>query len=412
MNLCKQRQSKNKGLILTSLTILALPLVLPLQKAAAFSFSPVINFNGTNGAEPRAGVLKGSDNNLYGTTSQGGSSANNGTAFKLSGPTLTTLTTLINFNGTGAPRGTNPVARLFQTADGTLYGVTATGGTSNLGTIFKLASPSFTTLTTLVDFTGILGSKLGSNPAGRLISGSDGNLWGTTSTGGVNNLGTIFKVTPAGVLTTVATFNGTNGAIPLARLQLASDGKYYGTGSEGGATDRGVVFRYDSTAATLTVSSFNGANGEAPQSGLIEVTEGANKFIYGTTRRGGSSNKGVIFKIPLGFTSTTAPTLVSSFGGTNGAKPTAALTPGTAGIFYGTTSAGGVNGTGVIYKLTTTVTPPTITTLYSFNALGAGGTNVGGARPESTLIPVGTDYYGTASGGGTSGRGTVFKFTP
>ncbi|WP_392531031.1 choice-of-anchor tandem repeat GloVer-containing protein [Nostoc sp. C117] len=409
MNLCKQRQTKKRALILTSLTVLALPLVLPLQKAAAFSFSPVINFNGTNGAEPKAGVLKGSDNNLYGTTSQGGSSSNNGTAFKLSGPTLTTLTTLINFNGTASPnKGTNPVARLFQAADGTLYGVTATGGTSNLGTLFKLASPSFTTLTTLVDFSGILGTKVGGNPAGRLISGSDGNFWGTTSTGGVNNLGTIFKISPSGTLTTVAIFNGTNGAIPLARLQQATDGKYYGTASEGGATDRGVVFEYDSATATLTVSSFNGANGEAPQSGLIE----SGGFLYGTTKRGGgSSNKGVIFKIPLGFTSSTAPTLVVSFNGTNGAKPTAALTPGASGIFYGTTSAGGVNGTGVIYKLTTTGTP-TITTLYSFNALGTGGTNVGGARPESTLIPVGTDYYGTASGGGTSGRGTVFKFTP
>ncbi|MEH1892304.1 MAG: choice-of-anchor tandem repeat GloVer-containing protein [Nostoc sp.] len=130
-------------------------------------------------------------------------------------------------------------------------------------------------------------------------------------------------------------------------------------------------------------------------------------FLYGTTRLGGASNVGAIFKVPI-VTATNpigAPVLVASFSGANGANPKAALTPGaSSGIFYGTASTGGANNKGVVYRLNVGTTS-TITQLISFNT-----TN--GATPESTLIPVGTNYYGTASAGGASGKGTVFKFTP
>ena len=387
INLYKQRQSKNKVLIFTSLTVLASSLVLPFQQAFAATLTTVVNFNGTNGATPRAGVFKGNgtDGNLYGTTSAGGTSGN-GTAFKLNG----NLTTLINFTGTsGINKGTNPVARLFQAADGNLYGATFTGGTSNLGSVFKLAKTAFTSLTTLTNFTGTNGA----NPAGRLITGADGNLWGTSSTGGANNKGTIFKVSPTtGALTTIRSFSGTDGATPLARLQLAADGNYYGSASAGGASAKGVVFKL-TPAGILTSYSFSGANGANPQSGLIE----SSGFLYGTAKLGGASNKGAIFKVPVGGGT---PVLVASFSGTNGANPTAALIKASNGNFYGTASAGGANNKGVIYQLT----GATITGLISFN-----GTN--GATPESTLIQLSNGtFYGTASFGGTSNLGTVFKF--
>jgi uncharacterized repeat protein (TIGR03803 family) len=393
INLYKQRQSKNSVLILTSLTVLASSLILPFQQAFAQTLTTVVNFNGSNGATPRAGVLRGSDGNLYGTTSGGGTS-NKGTAFKLTGSTFNTLTTLVNFTGTsGTNKGTNPVARLFEASDGNLYGATFAGGTSDLGSVFKLAKTAFTTVTTLVDFTGTTGINLGANPAGRLISGADGNLWGTSSTGGASNKGTIFKISPTGTLTTVASFNGTNGATPLARLQLASDGNYYGTTSAGGASSNGVVFKL-TPAGVLTSYSFSGAaNGANPQSALIE----SSGFLYGTAKLGGASNNGAIFKVPLGGGT---PVLVASFGGSNGANPTAALTKASNGNLYGTASAGGANNKGVIYQLT----GATITGLTSFNT-----TN--GATPESTLIQLSNgDFYGTASFGGTSNQGTVFKF--
>ncbi|MEH2437930.1 MAG: choice-of-anchor tandem repeat GloVer-containing protein [Nostoc sp.] len=387
MKLCKQRQSKNSVLILTSLAVLASPLVLPLQQAFAETLTTVVNFNGTNGANPNAGVFAGKDGNLYGTTSAGGSQSK-GTAFKLTGSTFSTLTTLVNFTGSN---GTNPIARLFQASDDNLYGATSTGGTNNFGTLFQLQKTTFTNLTTLLNFNGTNGA----NPAGRLISGGNGSLVGITSAGGVNNKGTVFKIPlTGGVPTVLVNFNGTNGATPLARLQLASDGNYYGTASAGGATNKGVAFKL-TPAGAITPYSFSGANGQSPQAGLIE----SDKFIYGTTSLGGASNKGAIFKVPLGGGT---PVLVASFNGTNGANPTAALTKGSDGNFYGTTSTGGANNKGAIYRLT----GGTITLLFSFN-----GTN--GATPESTLIQLASGaFYGTTSIGGASGQGTVFKFTP
>ncbi|MBN3923001.1 choice-of-anchor tandem repeat GloVer-containing protein [Nostoc sp. NMS4] len=391
INLYKQSQSKNKVLILTSLTVLASSLVLPFQQAFAATLTTVVNFNGINGATPKSGVFKGNgtDGNLYGTTSAGGTSGK-GTAFKLTPAGFTTLTTLINFTGTsGTNKGTNPVARLFQAADGNLYGATFTGGTSNLGTVFKLAKTAFTTLTTFVNFTGANGA----NPAGRLITGGDGNLWGTSSTGGTNNKGTIFKVSPTtGALTSIRSFSGTNGATPLARLQLATDGNYYGSTSAGGTSNKGVVFKL-TPAGILTSYSFSGTNGANPQSALIE----SSGFLYGTTKLGGVNDKGAIFKVPIGGGT---PVLVASFNGTNGANPTAALIKASNGNFYGTASVGGANNKGVIYQLT----GASITGLISFN-----GTN--GATPESTLIQLSNGaFYGTASFGGTSNLGTVFKF--
>ncbi|MDM9583927.1 choice-of-anchor tandem repeat GloVer-containing protein [Nostoc sp. GT001] len=391
INLYKQHQTKNRVLIFTSLTVLASSLVLPFQQAFAATLTTVVNFNGTNGARPEAGVLKGNgtDNNLYGTTSAGGTSGK-GTAFKLTPTAYTTLTTLINFTGTsGTNKGTNPVARLFQAADGNLYGATFTGGASDLGSVFKLAKTAFTTRQLLQ----ISQALMGLTQQARLITGTDGNLWGTSSTGGANNKGTIFKVSPTtGALTTVATFSGTNGANPLARLQLASDGNYYGTTSTGGASGNGVVYKL-TPAGVLTPYSFSGANGANSQSALIE----SGGFLYGTSKLGGANNKGAVFRFPLGGGT---PVLVASFNGTNGANPTAALIKASNGNFYGTASAGGANNKGVIYQLT----GATITGLISFN-----GTN--GATPESTLIQLSNGaFYGTASFGGSSNLGTVFKF--
>lgn len=332
-------------------------------------------------------MLAGKDGNLYGTTSAGGSQ-NQGTAFKLTGSNFSTVTTLVNFTGSN---GTNPIARLFQASDDNLYGATFTGGTNNLGTLFKLEKTNFTNLTTLLNFNGTNGA----NPAGRLIASSDGKLlWGITSAGGVNSKGTVFNIPLTGGVPFTINFNGTNGATPLARLQLGSDGNYYGSASAGGATNNGVVYKL-TPAGAITSYNFTGANGRNPRSALIE----SDKFLYGTSFLGGASNRGAIFKFPVGGGT---PVLVASFNGSNGANPTAALTKGSDGNFYGTTSTGGANNRGGIYRLT----GGTITLLFSFN-----GTN--GATPESTLIQLANGaFYGTASTGGTSDKGTVFQFTP
>ncbi|HEY9826515.1 MAG TPA: choice-of-anchor tandem repeat GloVer-containing protein, partial [Stenomitos sp.] len=204
-NLQAKQQKSKRNLLLHVVPLVAAtsPLVLFFQPAfAANTLTTLVNFKGSNGANPAAGIFIGTDGNIYGTTSLGGTK-NKGTVFKLSSPSFTTLTTLVNFSGA---TGAKPVARLFQNSDGNLYGSTNLGGTSNLGTIFRLTSPTFTTLKTLANFNGTNGA----NPAGRLILGSDSRLWGTTTAGGSANLGTIFKVPLAGGSpTVVVSFKGT-----------------------------------------------------------------------------------------------------------------------------------------------------------------------------------------------------------
>jgi uncharacterized repeat protein (TIGR03803 family) len=122
-----------------------------------------------------------------------------------------------------------PAAALVQGNDGNFYGTTASGGTkANNGTVYQMTPAGM--LTTLVSFNGTNGSY----PAAGLVQGSDGNFYGTTVSGGAGGLGTVFRVTPAGVLTTLVSFGKTNGAAPLAALVQGSDGNFYGTTSLGG----------------------------------------------------------------------------------------------------------------------------------------------------------------------------------
>ena len=231
------------------------------------------------------------------------------------------------------------------------------------------------TLQTLCSFNGTNGAS----PEAALTLGNDGNFYGTTSQGGSTNsiypngLGTVFKVTTRGVLTTLVSFNFTNGAFPLAALTLGNDGNFYGTTQCGGITNpsfpsgMGTVFKVTANGTLTTLVSFNFNNGANPYAAL---TLGADGNFFGTTPNGGSSyNEGAVFKVT---TNGTLTTLVS-FKGTNGAEPFAALTLGTDGIFYGTTSSSYPSGMGTVFKVTTN---GTLTTLVSFNFTnGAGPTN-------------------------------------
>ncbi len=191
---------------------------------------------------PKAGLVQGSDGNFYGTTEYGGASGS-GTVFQMTPAGV--LTTLVLFNGTN---GSHPSAALAQGSDGNFYGTTAYGGTNgNKGTVFQMTPAG--ALTTLVSFNGTNGSR----PVAGLVQGSDGNFYGTTLLGGANNHGTVFKMTTGGVLTTLVSFNGANGLSPFAPLVQGSDGNFYGTTAGGngywlndGYGGYGTVFQSDS----------------------------------------------------------------------------------------------------------------------------------------------------------------------
>jgi uncharacterized repeat protein (TIGR03803 family) len=202
-------------------------------------FSTLVSFDNTNGASPYAGLVQANDGNLYGTTYLGGTNAGSGTIFKLA--TNGAFTSLYSFSGTND--GANPYAGTIQGADGNFYGTTFYGGSNNYGTVFKFATNG--ALTTLVSFDNTNGAY----PQASVIQASDGNLYGTTSSGGAYTneaglgYGTIFELTTNGTLTTLISFNGTNGAFPKAGLIQGTDGNFYGTTSSGGTNGYGTIFQ-------------------------------------------------------------------------------------------------------------------------------------------------------------------------
>jgi uncharacterized repeat protein (TIGR03803 family) len=154
----------------------------------------------------------------------------------------------------------------------------------------------------------------------------------------------VFKITPAGILTTLHSFDETDGYYPVAALMQASDGNLYGTTYYGGAYRDGTVFKI-TPAGTLTVlHSFDGTDGEYPAAGLVQAGDGN---LYGTTVYGGPRGNGTVFKITLAGTLTT----LYSFDITDGSALEAGLLQATNGSFYGTTSGGGTNLFGTVFGL-------------------------------------------------------------
>ncbi len=247
-------------------------------------FAILYNFNYAEGGDPWAGLVQGTDGNFYGTSSGGLNGV--GTVFKITPTGL--LTILHNFNGDD---GAYPEAGLVQATDGNFYGTTYAGGPGSNGTVFKMTPTG--TLTTLHGFSYLDGYY----PEAGLVQGTDGNFYGTTIYGGVSNSGTVFKITPAGTLTTLYSFCAqdfcADGTVPEAGLVEATDGNFYGTTAYGGANQScsgggcGTVFQITPAGKLTTLYSFNGSDGSQPEAGLVQATDGS---FYGTTSQGGSGN--------------------------------------------------------------------------------------------------------------------------
>ena len=370
----------------------------------AQSVHTLVSFNGTNGNNPSALTL-GNDGNFYGTTVEGGTNGvaygGYGTVFKVT--PNGTLTSLVSFND--ATTGEEPYGGLTLGADGNFYGTTYWTSSSD-GSVFKV-TPNGTLTTLFNNFVGSTGNANGGNPRAGLTLGTDGNFYGTTYFGGsyggsYGGYGTVFKVTTTGSLTTLDSFNGTNGKNPVAALTLGTDGNFYSTTYEGGITNStytsgmGTVFKVTQNGTLTTLTYFNGTNG----AGSWGLTLGSDGNFYGTTEAGGSYGFGTVFMMSA---NGTLNTLVS-FNGTNGKYPQAALTLGSDGNFYGTTYNGGsyggiYGGYGTVFKVTTN---GTLTTLVSF-----AGTN--GQNPNALTLGSDGNFYGTTVSIGSSDYGTVFR---
>ena len=298
--------------------------------------------SGGQGFFPFASLVQATDGNFYGTVGSGGTS-NNGAVFRIT-PTGS-LTNLHSFAASGSD-GANPSAELVQGSDGSFYGTTYAGGTSNNGTVFQITPTG--TLTSLHSFTGLDGS----NPQAGLVEGSDGNFYGTTYLGGASGSGAVFRITPTGSLTNLHSFTGPDGANPQSALVEGTDGNLYGTTYAGGTSGSGVVFRITTSGSLTNLHSFIGADGGNPWAALVLGSDGN---FYGTSYKGGTNKDGTIFQITPSGSLTNLHMFAS---GTDGAFPQDALIQGSDGNFYGTTVNGGTNGVGTIFKLTVPLFPP------------------------------------------------------
>src|SRR6476661_2409528 len=220
--------------------------------------------------------------------------------------------------------------------------LTIVAATITVGCITVSAQP----LTTLHSFNG----GDGRSPEATLVQGSDGNFYGTTPLGGAHAKGTVFKIDSTGSLTTLHSFSGfpADGAVPVAGLVQGTDGNFYGTTTSGGAHHKGTVFKIDAAGTFTTLHSFSGSptDGANPVAALVQGSDGN---FYGTTPSGGEHFQGVVLRISQG----PALTVLHSFSGhpAEGAVPFAALVQGSDGNFYGTTALGGAHGAGTVFNL-------------------------------------------------------------
>ena len=330
--------------------------------------------NCADGAQPQGGLVQATDGNFYGTTYAGGAS-NAGTIFQIT--TGATLTTLYSFcSQSNCPDGANPLAGLIQALDGNFYGTTSAGGTKGAGTVFELSLGGNGTWTETVLYSFCYQGfpcNDGINPYAGVVQGTDGNFYGTTSTGGLWGGGTVFQLIPGGTLNTLYSFcaqgdgNCTDGDFPTAALvQSAIDGNFYGTTYDGGANGYGTVFQITPAGALTTLYSFcsQGGDGDAcsdgafPSAGLIQATD---SNFYGTTYNGGGTygDNGTAFEITSTGTLTTLYTFCSQGGSscTDGSEPLGGLFQDTSGIFYGTTSIGGTYNSGTVLSIDTGLGP-------------------------------------------------------
>ncbi len=323
-----------------------------------------------------------------------------------------TFNTLATFEGTS---GGWPNAALVQGMDGNLYGTTSNGGLNNGGTVFQVTPAG--TLATLYNFCSLSNCADGQGPKAGLIQGSDGNFYGTTYMGGSNGSGVIFKITSGGALTTLYSFcpssNCSGGADPNAGLVQGADGNFYGTAERGGtgrncgASGCGVVFKITPSGTFTVLHSFDSGDGSLPYAGLMQATDGN---FYGTTYVGGTNNGGTLFQLTPGGALTTIYNFCSLSNCTDGTNPSGVLAEGVNGDLYGT-AGGGLGGSttdsGVVFQITTS---GTMTKLYDFCSLH---NCADGSRPYAGLVRgANGNLYGTTLGGGTTNRGTAFQITP
>jgi uncharacterized repeat protein (TIGR03803 family) len=401
----------NRGLTAVIATAILMMLVTAIALQAQ-TLTTLHTFDlSTDGASPDGTLLQGIDGNLYGTTAgeEGSGTYNSGTVFQITpSGALTTLHIFCSLSA--CADGSDPLGGVLQGPDGNFYGTTNSGGADNFGSVFKITPTG--TLTTIYSFCPGSNCADGYSSYGTLLQAVNGPFYGTTYYGGAYGRGTVFSVSPGGTLTALYSFGAQSGdgGYPAAGLIQATNGNFYGTTTA--YQGPGTIFEITSSGAFTTIHKFcphaGCADGRIPN-GLVQSTDGK---LYGTTASGGDSSScyegcGTVFRMSPSGTFTRLYSFCSQAGCTDGSTP-ASLIQATDGNFYGTTDGGGAGNHGTIFKITP---GGTLTTVYSFCSESG---CADGSRPEGLVQDTDGTFYGTTNNGGGNGCegagcGTVFN---
>jgi len=372
-----------------------------------FEFDPItesitkkVDFDGINkGANPRGSLIQASNGKLYGMTYYGGAN-NKGVLFEFDLLTNTFIKK-VDFGGTN--NGGNPNGSLMQASNGKLYGMTFWGGSNGDGVIFEY-DPVTNTFVKKIDFD----INIGRHPFGSLMQATNGKLYGMTFIGGAKYQGTLFEYNPVTNNSIVkVNFDGINkGANPYGSLMQASNGELYGMTATGGQKGNGILFKYDIVNDSLiTKVDFEKTNkGNNPQGSLIQASNGK---LYGMTREGGISNRGILFEYnPV---NDLFIKKVDFFNLKNGAGPKGTILQATNGKLYGVTTYGGENipswgiGCGVLFEYD--LVTNTFTKKADFDRVTTG------ELPQGSLIQASNGkLYGLAYGGGINNNGVLYEY--
>ncbi len=393
-----QSMSATGKLVLTFVVTLGLAVTIP--QARAQTFNVVYNFTGgSDGGYPLDGLTIDSSGNLYATTNSGGASSY-GAVIKVTRSGVESV--LHNF--AGGTDGEYPEGGLIRNKAGNFYGTTTSGGAAGVGTVFGVTATGKEAV--LYNFAG---GTDGAVPEAGLTLDAAGNLYGTTSAGGANGNGTVFKITAPmkgskWTETVLYSFGtGTDGATPVAAVTFDKAGNLYGTTSAGGAYGYGTVFQLTLSGSTWTekiLQNFqDGDDGAVPYGGLIADKAGN---FYGSATEGGTGGGGTIFELMPANGAWTFNVLYSNPGwGISGSFRNLVLDA--SGNLYGTTHCDGTNNAGTVYKLTPAAGSWTYTSLYVFT----GGTD--GLYSYSNPVLEQGHLYGTTKQGGADGSGVVWE---
>jgi uncharacterized repeat protein (TIGR03803 family) len=392
-----------RGALLMRVAFVAF-LLTSICKAGAQSYSILYSFRcgPDDGSQPSSGLVSDAAGNLYGVTAVGGSYGN-GAVFKLS----LRGTESLAHSFAGAPSdGAGPFyTNLAQDLDGNLYGTTSGGGTEDLGVAYKLTPAGVETV--LHNF-GVVQND-GYLPYAGLLLYANGALYGTAYDGG-DDYGTVFEILPSGIEHNLYRFLGGkegDSQNPVGNLIRNGSGSFYGTALGGGQYGGGTAFTVSAEGKETILHNFGSAtDGASPYDGLTRDSTGN---LFGTTAYGGESGNGAVFEISEAGQESV---LYSFTGSPDGANPVASVVQDKAGNLYGTTFAGGSmlcklgftqRGCGILFKVTQTGVE---SILHHF----AGAPD--GANPEGVLLLSSGTLYGTTTSGGAYGCGTVFEYTP